>query len=234
MLPRKRERPESARLVYSAARGDETLQDSLFLPETVRAGLDLLSQYPYGHLAKTPEMVHRFEEVLERRYNTSDGPYVFEMPHYGILENGEMAEFYGVENSSVPSGSIRGGMETVPEARQRLLAETARELAPELVALAQTSFWFEREAWARWGPYNDKVYVHKNPDETLFRSLNASDSTAMDIGISTSEKRGNLNTYEAVPEYTFAVPHEGWQVDAKSGYWSELPVSSDAKANGFN
>jgi hypothetical protein len=231
MVPQKRGRPESALLVYNKARGDENLQDTLFEPESIRQGLDLLAQYPYGHLAKTPEMVHRFEEVLERRYNSTDGPYIFETPNYAVLENSDMAAFYGV--SPVPSGTIRTRMETIPESRLRLLAETARELAPELVALAQTSFWFERESWARYGPYNDKVYTHTDPDKTLFRNLGSRENTTMDIGISTSDKRDTIDGYQAVPDFTFATPHEGWQVDARSGYWSDLPLSSNAKPNGF-
>jgi hypothetical protein len=233
MLPQKRNRPESALLVYNKARGDDNLQDSLFRPESIREGLDLLARYPYGHLAKTPEMVHRFEEVLERRYNSTDGPYIFETPNYATLENRELAAFYGVQPSSVPSDTIRTGMETIPESRHRLLAETARELAPELVALAQTSFWFERESWARFGPYRDQTYTHADPDKTLFRNLGGLENTTMDIGISTSEKRDIIDGYQAVPDYTFAVPHEGWQVDARSGYWSDLPVSANTKANGF-
>lgn len=77
-------RPENS--AYRVARGDELLQDTLFAPRNIRRGLDMLAAYGeaggFSGLAYTPEMLHRFEEVLERRYNTTDGAYAFAMPHF--------------------------------------------------------------------------------------------------------------------------------------------------------
>ena len=59
---------DSRLIPYHVARGDKLLQNSAFSQETQRRGLEMLSKYG-GELAYTPEMVHRFQEVFERRYN---------------------------------------------------------------------------------------------------------------------------------------------------------------------
>jgi hypothetical protein len=216
-------RPENS--AYRVARGDELLQDTLFAPRNIRRGLDMLAAYGetggYSGLAYTPEMLHRFEEVLERRYNTTDGAYTFAMPHFAPYVDAETARFYGANTAD--ESLVRTRPETFGEATERLLAETANELAPEMLALKQSMGWFEAEKFARYGPYNDVPYVHSDPDTTLLRNPQGGWCT-IDLPASTSQKTNVVDLTQAVPDFTFATPHEGWLVDRPGEFWDGLPA----------
>lgn len=222
-------RRESAGMPYRITEGDDQLQDVLFRPETIRRGLAMLDQYAEGGLAFTPEMFERFKEVLERRYDTDDGANDFHVPNYGPYEDPAMAAFYGVDTSQV--NNIQARRETFDEQVERLLRETARELEPEMAGLAQMMQHYRTEEWARYGIANEKPYAHVDPDVTLFRNPGRGWCT-IDRPAATSDKTNIIDLYEAVPDYTFSTPHEGWLVDRRGAFWDDLD-SDTPPARGF-
>lgn len=224
-------KPENT--AYRIARGDELLQDRVFAPASIRRGLGYLAEYGqeggFADLAYSPEMAHRFEEVLQRRYETTDGPEIFEMPNTAPYDDASIARFYGCETGD--AGMVRSRRETFDEATERLLRETARELAPEMLALKTNMHWFDRESWARYGPYDPVPLVHAAPDETLLRNPGGGWAT-IDLPAATSQKTNVVDYTDGLPQYTFATPHEGWLVDRDGGFWDGL--KSDTKpARGF-
>lgn len=218
---------------YRIARGDDLLQDRVFAPEAIRRGLGYLAEYGaeggFAELAYTPEMAHRFEEVLQRRYETTDGPEIFEMPNTAPYDDASVARFYGCDTGD--SSMIRSRRETFDEATTRLLRESAQELAPEMLALQTNMATFEVESWARYGPYNPIPLVHADPDVTLLRNPNGGWG-AIDIPQATSQKTNVIEYADAIPHYVFATPHEGWLVDRENGFWDNL-ATDDKPARGF-
>jgi hypothetical protein len=201
------------------ARGDELLQDKVFSHETIRKGLDILSsKYGGGQLAYTPEMSQRFQTVLERRYATTEGPERFEMPNYAPYTDPNLASFYGCDTSDTTNITTR--KETFDEVVERIVEESAREISEELPGLAQMMDHYYNEAWARYGVANEQPFAHIDPDKTLFRNPGGGWST-MDRPASTADRSNVIDMYEAVPDYTFAQPHEGWLVDRKGRFWDQ-------------
>jgi hypothetical protein len=228
-------RAESAGIAYRVAVGDELLQDTLFAPATIRRGLDMLAAHARGgratggDLAYTPEMVHRFEEVLQRRYDASDGPEVFEMPNYAPFVDTGMAAFYGCHTTE--TSMVRTRMENYEEATERLLRETAREVESEMAGLAQMMDHYRAEEWARYGIAEEAPFSHADPDNTLLRNPGGGWCT-MDRPAATSDKGTVIDMYDAVPDHTYATPHEGWLVDRRGAFWDELPAGGPP-ATGF-
>ena len=226
-----RTKPENN--AYRVARGDELLQDRVVAPATIRRGLGILAEYGrdagFGDLAYSPEMAHRFEEVLMRRYETTDGPEIFQMPHTAPYDDASVARFYGCATGD--TSMVRTRRETFDEAVERMLQETARELAPEMFALRTNMHWYETEEWARYGPHDPVPYVHADPDATLLRNPQGGWGT-LDLPAATSQRSNVIDYTEGVPGFTFATPHEGWLVDRPGGFWDSL--ASDTKpATGF-
>lgn len=210
---------DSRLLPYHVARGDALLQDKVFSHETVKRGLDILSsKYGGGKLAYTPEMSERFQTVLQRRYATNDGWDQFQMPNYAPYVDPELASFYGCETSQKENIMVR--KETFDEITERLIEDTAREISDELPGLQQMMDWYYNEEWARYGVAEEVPYAHKDPDSTLFRNPSRGWST-MDRPAATSDRSNVIDMYDAVPDYTFATPHEGWLVDRRGRYWDQ-------------
>jgi hypothetical protein len=40
--------------------------------------------------------------------------------------------------------------------------------------------------------------------------------------VATNDKGNVIDLYTAVPEYTYPIPHPGWDVDRPGGYWDRL------------
>lgn len=200
---------------YHVSRGDALLQDEITKPETIRRGLDMLAEKG-GDLAYTPEMLHRFETVLMRRFETHDGGDNFQMPHYGVYDDPEMAAFYGCDTSKIDN--IRSEKETFKEVVDRLLFETVREIESEMAGLSQMMQHYRNEEWARYGVAAEAPYSHVDPDVTLFRNPSHGWST-MDRPAATSQKSNVIDLYEAQGEHIFATPHEGWEVDKRGMFY---------------
>ena len=219
--------------VYRIARGDDLLQDRVFAPAAIKRGLEYLAEYGieggFAELAFSPEMLHRFEEVLQRRYETTDGPEIFEMPNTAPYDDAAVARFYGCDTGD--ASMIRSRRETFDEATTRLLRETAQELAPEMLALQTNMAWFEKESWARYGPYDPTPIVHADPDVTLLRNPEGGWGT-IDLPQATSQKTNVIEYSDGIPNYVFATPHEGWLVDRENGFWDGL-ATDDKPARGF-
>lgn len=213
---------DASSIPYRVARGDELLQDVIISQETIRAGLDMLAQHG-GDLAYTPEMSHRFEEVLQRRFETNDGWDQFQMPNSAPYDNPEMAAFYGCDTSD--QSNIMKRKETFQETKERLLKETVEEIESEMAGLSQMMGHFSREGWARHGVANETPYSHADLDTSLLRNPDKGWS-ALDRPAATSDKSNVIDMYDAVPDHTFATPHEGWLVDRNDGFWDTLPTST--------
>lgn len=209
---------------YHVARGDKLLQDEVTKPETIRRVLDLLA-LKGGELAYTPEMLHRAETVLMRRYETHDGGDNFQMPNYGIYEDPEMAAFYGCDTSEV--ANIRTRKETFEEVIDTIVKDTARELETEMAGLSEMMQHYRNEEWARYGVAAEQPYSHVDPDVTLFRNPSHGWST-MDRPAATSQKSNVIDLYEAQAEYVFATPHEGWEVDRRGAFYDQQEEANTA------
>lgn len=220
---------ESAGMPYRVTEGDSQLQDFLFRDETIRRGISMLNEYAGGNLAYTPEMAQRFREVLQRRYETDDGTGSFEVPNYAVYEDPDMAAFYGVDTSQVEN--IQVARESFDSQVERLLRDTARELEVEMAGLAQQMQNFRNEEWARYGVFEEKPYVHADPDVTLFRNPGRGWCT-IDRPAATSDKTNIIDLYDAQPDFTFSIPHEGWTVDRRNGFWDNQ-ASDTPPALGF-
>jgi hypothetical protein len=222
---------DDSRLIpYHVARGDKLLQNEVFKPETIRKGLELLSKYG-GDLAYTPEMVHRFEEVLERRYNTNDGWDNFGMPNgFGVYENPDMASFYGANTSD--TSKILTKEETFQETVDRLVKDTVREINTEMAGLSQQMNHYYNESWARYGIVPEVPFSHEDPDVTLFRNPSHGWSS-ISIPASTSEKSNVIDMYQGVPEYTFPTPHPGFEVDRRGAFYDRQEPDKNGVAYGF-
>lgn len=219
-----RQTANASAIPYHVVRGDQLLQDLIIAPETVRRGLDILSrQYGGGELAYTPEMVARFETVLQRRFETNDGTDNFEVPNYGVYEDADMAAFYGCDTSE--TNNLRMRRETFDEVVERLLHETAREINTEMAGLSQMQDHYIQEEWARYGTFDPKPYVHDDPNVTLFRNPDGGWCT-IDRPAATSEKSNVIDLTQAVPDFTFASPHEGWLVDQRGRFYDELATDT--------
>ena len=220
---------ESAGMGYRVTEGDDLLQDVLFRDETIRRGLAMLDQYAGGGLAYTPEMSERFKEVLERRYQVDEGSNSFDVPNYALYEDPDMAAFYGVDTSQVDN--IQAEREDFDLQVERLLRDTAREIEPEMAGLAQQMQNFRNEEWARYGVFEEKPYVHADPDITLFRNPGRGWAT-IDRPAATSDKTNVINLYDAQPDFTYSIPHEGWLVDRRGGFWDNQ-ATDEPPALGF-
>jgi hypothetical protein len=210
---------DSHLIPYHKARGDDLLQDKVFAHETVKKGLDILANdFGAGNLAYTPEMSERFQTVLQRRYATNDGWDQFQMPNYAPYVDEDLAAFYGCDTSM--KENIMARKETFDEITERLIHDTAREISNELPGLSQMMGHYNNEVWARYGVTDEKPYVHEDPDVTLFRNPDHGWST-IDRPASTSDRSNVVDMYGAVPDYTFATPHEGWLVDRRGRFWDQ-------------
>jgi hypothetical protein len=209
---------DNGALVYHAARGDDLLQDTVLSHASQLMVMEGLAKYA-GELAYTPEVQGMIEQVLTRRFEEDVGNDVFAPPNYGPYDDPELAAFYGVDTSMVSNLQTR--KENFAEQRARLVAETVRELEPELAGLAQQMERFRREPWGRLGVVEDEAFVHRDPDLTLFRNEDRG-WCPIDLPISTSDRTNTLDMYSGQPEHVFPEPHPGWQVDTRNGLWSSL------------
>lgn len=207
---------DSHNAVLSWFWGDERIQDKILSPETIRMVLDGLAQYA-GDLAYTPEMEARAGEMLEQKFETDIGNDAFYAPNYAPYVDPNMAAFYGIKGM----GDVPSRKETFQEQQERLVKECVRALEPELAGLARMHQHFANESWARHGIANEALFVHDDPDVTLFRNPEKKWSS-IDIAVSTSDKSNVVNLYESVPDYVFPVQHPAWMVDKPNGYWSQL------------
>lgn len=203
---------------YRVARGDELEQDKILHPATVRMCMDGLAAYA-GALAYTPAVQQLVEETLTRRFEEDIGSDIFVPPNYGVYEEPEMAAFYGVDTSMI--SNIQTRKENYAEQQARLVRETVMEVEPELRGLAMQMEQYRLEDWARHGTTDENIYVHQNPDVTLFRNYTGG-RAAIDLPIATSEKSNVVELYQGQPEYTFPQPHPGWEVDRLDGVWARL------------
>ncbi len=210
--------PESQNIAVAYARGDTLLQDLIFRPEVIKKGLDMLSKYG-GELAYTPEMSQRFQTILERRYNTNQGPEQFQMPNYAPYVDKELAAFYGCYTDN--DRNIQTRKESFEEQIERLVGESVRELEPELAGLAQNMQNFRNEEWGRYGIVNEVPYSHVDPNTTLLRNYNNDPWTTLDNPASTTNKSNVIDLYEGEPDYTYATPHEAWLVDQKDRFFDQ-------------
>jgi hypothetical protein len=220
-----RNRPREAdAMSYRVGAGDVLIQDILFRPETIRRGLDILAQRGAGELAYTPEMVHKFEEILERRYNDDDGGNTFEMPNYAPYEDPNLAMFYGA-NTSVRN--FRTAKETLEQTVNRLLLESANEASIELPGLVQQMNWYAVETWPRVGVTEENFFVQPDSDTTIFRNPDHGWST-IDRPISTADRSNVIQMYAGpgeqavgghVVENLYPTPHPGWLVDTRNPFW---------------
>lgn len=221
---------DSHLIPYHVARGDELLQDKVFSHETIKKGLDILAtDHGAGKLAYTPEMSERFQTVLQRRYATNDGWDQFQMPNYAPYVDQSVAAFYGCDTSM--KENIMARKETFDEVVERLIADTAREISDELPGLAQMMDHYYNEEYARYGVAEEKPYSHIDPDKTLFRNPGGGWST-IDRAVATSDRSNVIDMYGAVPDYTFATPHEGWLVDRRGRFWDQQ-AKKNPNALGF-
>lgn len=220
----------AATIPYRVTRGDALLQDIIVDPRTIRRGIQILAdEFGGGELAYTPEMLARFEEVLQRRFEDNDGTDNFEMPNYAPYENNDIAAFYGCNTSETDNVRLR--KETYDEIVQRLLYDTAREINTEMAGLSQMMDWYRQEEWGRYGIAAEKPYVHDAPNLTLFRNPENGWCT-IDRPAATSEKSNVIDMYEAQAEHVFATPHEGWLVDKRKRFYDQQE-SGNPPAYGF-
>ena len=221
---------DSRLIPYHVARGDKLLQNRAFSQETQRRGLEMLSKYG-EELAYTPEMVHRFQEVFERRYNNDKGWDNFEMPNgYGVYEEPEMAAFYGANTAD--TSNILTTKETFEETIDRILHDTVREINTEMAPLAQQMDHYYNEAWGRYGIVPEVPYCHKDPDVTLFRNPSHGWCT-INLPAATSDKSNVIDMYEGVPQYTFPTPHPGFEVDRRGAFYDRQEPAENGTAFGF-
>lgn len=200
------------------ARGDDLLQNKVLSPETFRMCMDALAQYA-GDLAYTPEIEHKVQEVLQRRFADDQGNDIFVPPNFAPYDDPELAAFYGIDTSKVDN--IQSRLENFEEQRTRLVKETVREIEPELKGLAAQMEQFRLESWARHGVADESIFVHSDPDTTLFRNYGKG-WASIDNPVATSDKTNVINMYEAEPDFTFPTPHPGWDVDRRGGVWNSL------------
>lgn len=219
-------RSNDSRIIpYLVARGEPLLQDQVFAPGTIKKGLDILaSEYGAGALAYTPEVLHQFEEVLQRRYNSDDGQYRYEMPHSAIYDDPELAAFFGVENG-LDNNLLQTDMESLEATTDRLVRASAKEVADILPGLFQLHENFSNEEWARISVADEAPFVHQDPDVTLFRNPQHEKWNTMQRPVSTSEKTNTLDLSNTGGFDAFARPHEGWEVDQIGGFYNELSSS---------
>lgn len=196
-------------LLYNVSRGDAIAQDTVLHPVTIRIILDKLAAYG-GDLAYSPAIQASVNNVLKRRYETNEGNDLFCPPNYAVYEDPEVAAFHGVDVSMVDN--IQTRKETHLEIRDRLIEEVVREVEPELAGLAQMMNHYENESWARHGVADEKLFVHADPNRTLFRNPGGG-WCAVDNPVATSDKGNVINMFEGQPEYTFPTPHPGWEID---------------------
>lgn len=224
---------DSRLIPYQVSRGDQLLQDQVFAPESIRRGLKMLElDFGAGKLAFTPEMVHEFETVLQRRYETDDGSYVFETPNFSVYEDPEIAAFYGVDSGTY-NNFLRTEKESFQEATERLLRATAKEVADNIPGLVQLHENFNNESWARYGVAEEVPYCHADPDVTLFRNPSREAWNSMARPAATSQKTNTIDLTEAVGFNIYAQPNEGWQVDQRGGFYDKLPPVPGGAAYGF-
>lgn len=224
---------DSRLIPYHVARGDKLLQDEVFTPESIRRGLQLIEiQYGAGKLAYTPEVLHEFETILQRRYDTDDGPYVFETPNTLVYDDPEIAAFYGVDPAQY-NNFLRTERESFKDTTERLIQASAREVAENIPGLVQLHENFNNESWARYGIAEETPYFHSDPDITLFRNPTRDAWNSMARPSSTSQKVNTIDLTGAVGFNIYAEPHEGWQVDMRGGFYDKLPALPEGSAHGF-
>ena len=213
-----RTRRDNGSLLYRIARGDDVEQNTMTSPETMIMCMRGLSKYS-GDLAYSPEIQQRIQEVLERRFEADMGNDIFSPPNYATYDDPELAAFYGANTSY--TGNMQTRKENFEEQRARLVNETVREIEPELSGLVQQMQHYAREDWARHGIADEEIYVHTDPDTTLLRNPGKG-WCSLDNPVSTSSKANVIELYEAVPDFTFPMPHSGWDTDRRDGMWSSL------------
>jgi hypothetical protein len=222
---------DSRLIPYHVARGDALLQDLVNDPNTIRKGLRILEvEYGAGALAYTPDVLHKFEEVLQRRYDTDDGRYNFPLPNYAVYDDPEIATFYGVDSERYHN-LIKTQLENFNEITDRLLQHTAAEVALEIPGIALMQNHYRNEAWARYGVAEEAPYSHVDPDVTLFRNPNHDAWNTMARPAATSDKQTTLDLYNAQGMNVYATPFEGWEIDRRDGFYSGLP--NEGSATGF-
>lgn len=205
-------------IAYRWAAGDDLLHDKVLSPETIRMCMDALAQYA-GDLAYSPEIEHKVQEVLQRRFEDDQGNDIFVPPNFAPYDDPELAAFYGIDTSKVDNLQTR--KENYEEQRTRLVKETVREIEPELKGLAMQMEQFRLESWARHGIADESIFVHTDPNTTLFRNYGKG-WASIDNPIATSDKTNTINMYEAEPDFPFPTPHPGWEVDRRGGVWNSL------------
>jgi hypothetical protein len=213
----------SHELTQRVARGDVLLQDTLFKPETIKRGLDILAGLGGGDIAYTPDMVHEFERILERRFATDDGGNYFQLPNYAPYEDDNLARFYGVKTDQL---NFPLHKESQASRTDRLLQEAARETADQIPGLIQQMNWYEKEDWARYGISDEVPLIQLDSDTTQFRNPNHQWST-MDRPISVNDRGNVIQFYDGpgetpvaggVGENIFPTPHDAWLVDTTPPY----------------
>jgi hypothetical protein len=209
---------DAALIPYHWERGDALIQDKVLHPETVREVMATLAPVG-GNLVYTPEMQARIMTVLQRRFETDIGNDIFVPPNYAPYEDPQLAAFYGIDTSE--TNNIQTREETFEEQKKRLVKETARELETELPGLAEMMEHYREEDWARHGIADETIYMHSDPDITLFRNPGRGWCT-IDRPVATSQKRNVIDMTEGQPEFVFPRTHPAWEVDRKYGYWDSL------------
>ncbi len=184
--------------VYRTFRGDDLVQNTIFQPATVAAGLARLAAIPgIGELAYSPELSHQFEVILERRFADDVGPKSgYDVVNYGVLEDPETAAFYGVD---VSQHTAAKRLETTPEVVERLLQDAVEETATYAAGLAQIEAKFKRGARRRLVRASDDKYEMRDPDEELFDNAGGGWS-AFDGPISTADKTNTIQLYGGANE----------------------------------
>lgn len=186
---------QSREHLYRHRRDETSLIDHALHPNTIARGISVLAAR-HGQIARTPDVTHEFEAILERRATSDrgdEGRYF--VTTYATESHKDLAQFHGIINR--PSAAYPDTVEEPEAAVDRILAAAVDEMGNYIPGIVAMQTHYDNEIRVE-GLHGDHAGV-RNADLQIFRNTD-NGWASIDVPSATSDKHTSVQMYSGPSE----------------------------------